>query len=606
VFHLRGNQRTSGERSRQEGGKIFGGGSRAPIAITLLVKNPEAKGKGRILFHDIGDYLSREEKLARVAEFKSIAGIADADGWQAITPDAHHDWLKQRDDSFGEYIRLGDKKDKSSPVIFENYSQGILAARDAWVYNASRSKLTANMQGCIDFYNAERERYHLDGESAEVGDFVLSDASRISWPVNIKADLQKNKTSQLAFESFTPALYRPFSKQWGYYNRQWNERVYQQPRIFPHALAENKVISVTGRGATKDFSALMTDKLPDYEMISKGQCFPEYLYEENAGNLSKGLDNSENDKKIDLPDCRCAELAPESGHLPLAQPDQGLLGADDRHAARPASDRGCAVLSDVSVRNGGNPMNPQYDMFAAEKTEAAREGAKAPTRRHAITDAGLRHFQQAYPNETISKEDLFYYIYGLLHSEDYRARYADNLSKELPRIPAVKSAEDFWAFCKAGRELGRLHVNYETVAPYPVAFQISRPRETVSAADFQAFAEKHFSAADWRVTQMKFAKGKNGEKHDKTTVIYNHNITISDIPLEAYEYVVNGKSALEWVMERQSVTTHKESGIVNDANDWAIETMGNPAYPLELFQRVITVSLETLKITRNLPKLDLG
>lgn len=109
-----------------------------------------------------------------------------------------------------------------------------------------------------------------------------------------------------------------------------------------------------------------------------------------------------------------------------------------------------------------------------------------------------------------------------------------------------------------------------------------------------------FADDDFRVTQMKFAS-----KADKTRVIYNHKITMTGIPLEAYDYVVNGKPALEWVMERQAVTTHKESGIVNDANLWATETMGNPRYPLELFQRVITVSLETMKIVRALPKLDI-
>jgi predicted helicase len=235
-------------------------------------------------------------------------------------------------------------------------------------------------------------------------------------------------------------------------------------------------------------------------------------------------------------------------------------------------------------------MNPQDqgDLFAADDARNA-EGGQTMKRRHAITDAGLKHFQNAYPGETITREDLFYYIYGLLHSEDYRKRYADNLTKELPRIPAVKSAADFRAFSEAGRKLAELHVDYESAPLYPVEFKCSKPLE-------------EFTAKDYRVEKMKFAKGKNGEKYDKTTVIYNHNITMTNIPLAAYDYIVNGKSALEWVMERQAVTTHKESGIVNDANDWALETMGNPAYPLELFQRVITVSLETLKIVRALPK----
>ncbi len=208
-------------------------------------------------------------------------------------------------------------------------------------------------------------------------------------------------------------------------------------------------------------------------------------------------------------------------------------------------------------------------------------------RRDAITDEGLTHFQAVYPGETINKEDIFYYVYGLLHSPDYRERYADNLAKELPRIPCVKTAADFWAFSKAGRDLAELHINYETVEPYPVNIEAKGP----------------LSDADYRVEKMKY--GKSGKDKDLTTLHYNAKITLTGIPLEAYEYVVNGKPALDWVVERQCVKTDKDSGIVNDANDWAIETMNNPRYPLELFQRVITVSLETMKIVKALPKLDI-
>src|SRR5690606_11614043 len=206
-----------------------------------------------------------------------------------------------------------------------------------------------------------------------------------------------------------------------------------------------------------------------------------------------------------------------------------------------------------------------------------------------ITKVGFRYFLEAFPNERFSDEDLFYYTYGILHSEQYRERYRDNLSKELPRIPCVKKAEDFWHFSKAGRDLADLHVNYEKVAPWPV---------TIKEGDLR-LADIKNPEAFYRVTKMKFRKA--GKEVDKSTVIYNANITMQDIPLEAYEYVVNGKPALEWVMERQAVRTDKASGIVNDANRYAIETVGNPAYPLELFQRVITVSLETMKIVRSLP-----
>jgi predicted helicase len=210
-------------------------------------------------------------------------------------------------------------------------------------------------------------------------------------------------------------------------------------------------------------------------------------------------------------------------------------------------------------------------------------------RRDGITDAGLAHFQSAYPNESISKEDLFYYVYGLLHSPDYRERYTDNLAKELPRIPCVKSAEDFWVFSRAGRALAELHLNYETVPMY-------------AGAKIDTGGKK-LADADYRVEKMKVPKA--GKEKDLTRLIYNSRISVSGIPPEAYEYVVNGKPALDWVIERQCVKTDKDSGIVNDANDWAIETMHNPRYPLELFLRVITVSLETMKIVHGLPPLEL-
>ncbi len=230
----------------------------------------------------------------------------------------------------------------------------------------------------------------------------------------------------------------------------------------------------------------------------------------------------------------------------------------------------------------------QSDLFANDKPE----GRKL-VRRDAITDVGLAHFQSVYPGEVISKQDLFFYIYGILHSPDYRERYADNLNKELPRIPRVRKAEDFWAFSRAGRALGDLHVNYETVDKYPLTIEaMGKPTDD-----------------DYRVEKMKFAKKKDPETgksvNDRSTVIYNSKITLTGIPEAAWDYVVNGKAALDWVMERQAVRVDKASGIVNDANDWAIETMGNPKYPLELFQRVVTVSLETQRVVRGLPALDI-
>lgn len=527
VVHLRGNQRTAGELSRREGGKIFGSGSRAPIAISILVKNPFAQENGQISFYDIGDYLSREEKLAEIGSLSSIAGITTADAWQTITPDVHGDWLKQRDDSFLEHIALGDKKG-GGPKLFESFSLGVVTARDAWCYNASKTDVAANMRRMIAFYNEEADRLSrahpgLDKKQREVlvDDFINVDRQQIAWTRGLKQDLAKDKRFTFEVNCLVPGLYRPFNKQWMYFNRQLNEMVLQMPRLFPDASSPNVVIGVSASASRSAYSVFISDQVASLHAVDMvgSQYFPLYLYEEADSGAADGFP---------------AQAA--------------LFGTDGKSAST----------------------------------------SPATKRRDAITAEGLAHFQDAYSGESISREDIFYYVYGLLHSPDYRERFVDNLGKELPRIPRVKTAVDFWSFSQAGRKLADLHLNYERVEPYPLKIDS---------------AGKKLTDADYRVEKMRY--GKKGKDKDLTSLHYNDRITLTGIPLNAYDYIVNGKPALDWVVERQGVKTDKESGLVNDANDWAVETVGNPRYPLELFQRVVTVSLETMTIIRALPKLDI-
>lgn len=517
IFHLRGEQLKGGETSRKEGGKIFGEGSRSAIAISILVKNPDSKEQGRILFHDIGDYLDRDQKLKKIEELSSIKGIAKAKLWKDIVPDMHGDWLEQRDDSFGDFIAIGSKDKDAGPVLFSAYSSGVKTQRDAWCYNAGKQALAGNIQKTISAYNDELTRFNesfsvsnrQEKESA-IDKFIDTDPTRISWTRALKQDFVRSKYLTYSETGLSWAVYRPFTRQWLYFDRRLNEMVYQMPRLFPHAKADNLVIVTSGTGGRSAFTCTMTNQIPSLHMadIDGSQCFPLYVY-------------------------------------------------DDADADKTAGD----------------------DLFN-------EQASKGPVRKDAITDVGLKHFQAAYPDETISKEDLFYYVYGLLHSPDYRESYGDTLRKELPHIPRVKSYEDFKAFSDAGRRLGEMHVHFDTQPIY----------EGVKVDT----GNRRLASEDYRVSQMKYGKGK-----DKTVLHYNERITVTGIPLEAYEYVVNGKPALDWVVERQCDKTDRKSGIVNDANKWATETMHNPRYPLELFLRVITVSLETMKIVKGLPALDI-
>uniref|UniRef100_UPI0004781BFB type ISP restriction/modification enzyme n=1 Tax=Bartonella rattaustraliani TaxID=481139 RepID=UPI0004781BFB len=533
IINLRGDIRKNikSKELSKEGGNVFGSGSQNGIAVTIFVRNPNKKQPCEIYYHDIGDNLSTPKKLEMLQYFDSVGGITNKSGWKIITPDEHGDWIHQRDNNFKTFLAIGYKKGHGKK-LFETFSLGIVTNRDAWTYNSSHETLKNNMSNMIAFYNNEVERFndaylHADHKAREkvVNDFINTDESKISWSRALKQELAKEKIFEFETTCLTQSLYRPFTRQWLYYSRAFNEMVYQMPRIFPMGkVVENRIIQVTGTGTQSGFSVLMAKSLPNLDVVDKGQCFPRYIYED------------------------------------------------------------ITVLKDKNKK--------QSHLFTNSIEENKTAGIQ---RRDALTDEGLAHFKAAYPHETITKDDLFYYVYGILHSEDYRTHYAHNLCKELPRIPCVKTADDFWKFVTAGRELGDLHMNYETVAPYPVTFKKGHPKLT-DIPNPEKF---------YYVTEMKFAKIKDSKAKDKTTVIYNSNIIMTDIPLETYEYIVNGKPALEWVMGRQCVKTDKKSGIVNDANRYAVETIGNPAYPLELFQRVITVSLETMKIVRNLPTLEI-
>ena len=521
VLNLKGNQRTQGERSRQEGGKVFGAGSRAPVAITILVKHPKGKGC-RILYHDIGDYLSREEKLDKVKTFRGIQGIAGE--WREIEPNAHNDWLNQRVEGFEKFMALGDKRGKTKEVIFKNYSLGVATNRDAWCYNYSEATLRWNIRAIVRFYESERQRlqdHNTVGRRptpAEVTRFVNNDSTKISWTRALKNDLAKNKELSIQEGRFVVAQYRPFTRKHMFFSRRLNEMIYQIPQLFPHEEAENRLICVTGIGASRPFSSLMINCIPDLQTMFNGQCFPRWLH---------------------------------------SKPDEakGELFADD--ISRDADSYGYV-------------------------------------RESAIKKAALQAFQEKMCGEILTADDLFYYIYGILHVPSYRIKYAANLRKELPRIPLLKDAEQFWMLVEAGRKLGELHVHYEDAQEYPISFE---------SGGWEP--EKGVSPENWfRVGNKSMKHPGKGRDKDLKRIVYNDHITVREVPLEVNSYMVNGKPAIAWVMERQCVKTDRASQIVNDANHFAIETMQDPSYPLRLLAKVIAISVETVKIVETLREIE--
>ena len=498
VLNLRGNQRTSGELSRREGGKIFGGGSRTPIAITLLVKYPAASGKSRelaeIRYHDIGDYLKREQKLDILRQACHLGGIPS---WQAIQPNDKEDWINQRDGLFDTLLPLTPEKkgDLKASSVFSMYSRGLETGRDTWVYNYSEKQVSDNMEGMADFYNEQLEKAELS-----------MDTTRIAWTGGLIEKAKKGVRFEFDREYTRLAIYRPFCRQYLYAHQAFIHRPAIIDRYFPHRDTENLCICVT---TGSKFGSFITEYIPDLHLIGDAQCFPLYWYEENKQEQANDL--------------------------------------------------------------FGNANASRYK------------------RRDGVTDWMLREVRSRFSGaRSLTKEDIFYYVYGLLHSTDYRERFADDLRKSLPRIPIVERVEDFMAFSQAGRALAALHLGYEGY-PAPEGVVVTTAEQPASMDEYDYY----------RVEKITFPKGV---KAKSDTIHYNSRITITGIPLGAYDYVVNGKSAIDWVIERYQVTTDKNSGIVNDPNAWS-QDQGKPRYILDLLLSVIHVSLESQCIIATLPRL---
>ncbi|MBJ9920653.1 damage-inducible protein [Burkholderia glumae] len=504
VFNLRGNARTQGEQRRKEAGNVFDAGSRTSVAITLLIKRKGHTGKSRIHYHDIGDYLSREQKLDAIAGFESYKSVP----WTEVKPNEHHDWINHRSGDFGTFTAMGEEPQ----AIFATKALGVSTNRDVWVYNHGHAALEANARRMIDFYNEQVEKVytpHQKQNEKDVAGKVAIAPTKIKWTRGLRTSLARGTRSTFSESSIGMALHRPFSKSWLYLDSIWAE--YKPTKIWPSIDYTNLVISVIGVPERKGFSCLMANVPCDLHMMDTGQVFPLYWYEQQTAQRQKGLAFGEED------------------------------GASD-----------------------GNGF----------------------IKRDGISDVALETFRKQYSDPSITKEDIFFYVYGILHSPQYREQYEADLKKVLPRVPF---ATDFRAFEQGGRKLAKLHLDFETVEPWPVQIE-AKPQ-----GDMDPFTY-------YRVDKMRFASAGGREK-DKTTLIYNPRITLKGIPAEAADYVVNAKSAIEWIMEEYQDYTEGESAIRNDSNAWSREH-DDPAYILTLLQRVIRVSVETMGIVRTLPPLQ--
>ncbi|GAA7202870.1 hypothetical protein HpCK2_10600 [Helicobacter pylori] len=480
VLNLRGNARTSGENRKKEGDGIFDSGSRATIAIVFFVKD-KSVNNNTIHYYDIGDYLTREAKLNKLAEFKDL----DSVGFETITPNEKGDWINQREDGFEKLIPLKRDKTLQNDSIFDINSGGVASGRDPWVYNFSKDALSQNVQKCIDTYNADLKRFNARFREAfkqrtkgvKSGDLykqlndqeITTDKTKIAWTDGLKNHLIKNTNLlESGMECIRLALYRPFNKQWLYWDKDWIHRQYQLPKIFPDKDAQNVVIN-TGVGNGKNFSALASDFISSCDLISPNQAYPLYYYDD-----------------------------------------------------------------------WGN-------------------------RHYAISGYALNLFRRHYQDNAITEEEIFYYIYAILHHKGYLEKYKNSLAKE---APCIALSEDFKELSVLGKQLAELHLNYESGEMHD-----SIKYTTLMNAEIEGY----------------YDVDKIIKKGD--CILYNKNIAITKIPQKAFDYVINGKSAIDWVIERYQKTMDKDSLIENNPNHYA-----GGQYVFELLCRVIKLSVKSVDL----------
>lgn len=480
VLNLRGNARTSGEKRRKEGDGIFDSGSRATIAIIFFVKDSSVTNN-TIYYYEVEDYLKREAKLNLLAGFENLDFVP----FKEITPNNKGDWINQRNDDFEKLIPLKRDKTLQNDSIFDIDSIGVVSGRDPWVYNFSPNALMQSVQNCIDTYNADlkrfnevfREAFKQRTKGVKKADLykhlndkeITTDKTKIAWTDGLKNHLIKNKNLQESHEErIRLAMYRPFNKQWLYWDEDWIHRQRRFSKIFPDKSVRNVVIN-TGVGNGKDFSALVSDAIPDIHFIGNNQAYPLYYYDDLGNRYS------------------------------------------------------------------------------------------------AISGYALNLFRRHYKDNAITEEEIFYYIYAIFHHKGYLEKYKNSLAKEAPRIAL---SEDFKELSVLGKELGDLHLNYESGEMHGSVEYI-----TLMNAEIEGYYD---------VDKMI----KKGD-----CILYNQNIAITKIPQKAFGYVVNGKSAIDWVIERYQKTTDKDSLIENNPNDYA-----GGKYVFELLCRVITLSEKSVDL----------
>jgi len=456
IIDTKGNARNSGERRRQEGGNVFSDQIRVGVAIYFLIRNKDLQGF-KIFYHAFNDYGKAEEKKEFLAKNK-LQNI-DFIHYQG---DKNNNWINQTDNNFDSLLPLIDKEVKSGKAetaVFKIFSRGVVTQRDEWVYDLSLENLTQKIKYLISVYQ----------ETLKDNDY--KDKFSVKWDRELTKYLDRKINKSFHLEQIVDSLYRPYFKQYFYFDKNFIGMTYQWFNIYNKKHLDNKYITFKSFGSNRPFNCLATNCIAELHVTGANQCLPLYSYDQE-----------------------------------------------------------------------GNPIDN-------------------------ITEWGLTQFQTHYNDKDIKKIDIFHYTYAVLHNPIYQQKYEQNLKRDFPRIPFY---DNFQQWVTWGKQLMELHINYETINPYPLT--------RVNSSE----------------TEITNPKPKLKADKIKNEIILDTVTTLTDIPKTAWEYRLGNRSALEWILDQYKEKKPKDETIAKQFNNYRFADYKEQV--INLLMRVCTVSIETVKI----------
>ncbi|CAN5278436.1 hypothetical protein BH10PSE7_BH10PSE7_23660 [soil metagenome] len=514
---VRANPKLSGTKHN-----VFG--IQTGVAISLLVKRH--KQTGCKIF-----YARRPELDTAVEKLSFLANTRASDiRFERVEPDMNANWVNITDNDWNSLIPIADKQTKSAKIkgqekaIFRLFSLGVVTARDEWVYDYNEDRLSKKIRHLIDIYNIDRiKREESIAKSRGEDELDYS----IKWTRAVKHDLGNGVQYKFQPDNVRYVAYRPFLIRKCYFSKQLNEMQYQLDSMFRGE--PNPTIAFLSVFSNNPLAALITVSPFDYCFLKMGNGGTQGLSRYRYTKEGERVDNITDWALKEFRKAYSASEIVEKDESPTrrsAPPSPAARGREDISASSPA------LRGREDTQRGG------------KKKEAA----------------------------AITKDDIFHYVYGVLHDPVYREKYAINLKREFPRIPFYP---DFRQWAEWGRLLMDLHIGYETVEPWPV--------ERRDAPDAKA--------RDAGVGPRPVLKSDPGNG----TIRIDGATTLSGIPKEAWEYRLGNRSGLDWVLDQYKEKTPKDPTIREKFNTYRFADYKEKV--IDLLARVTRVSVETVKIT---------